>query len=129
MLLYNMQILLNVMGCFTNITEVFKVQGAFYEITTLLTTPSGQVDYYERKPITDQMKQTREGNLAFQGVDFFYPTKTDVQVLNNVNIQVGTNQIVALVGHSGSGKSSIISLIERFYDPVKGRILFNGMNL
>ena len=64
-----------------------------------------------------------------KNINFHYPTKKDVQVLKNANIEVGTNQIIALVGHSGSGKSSVISLIERFYDPVEGDVLFNGQNL
>lgn len=47
-------------------------------------------------------------------------------VLKGVNIEVRKNQVVALVGHSGCGKSSIISLIERFYDPIEGKLLFCG---
>ena len=118
LLLYNMQILLYIMGCFSQITEIFKVQGAFYEIASLLLTVSSQKGYYDRKAISAEDKETREGNVIFEGVDFHYPTKVDVPVLKNINFDVNTNQIVALVGHSGSGKSSVISLIERFYDPI-----------
>ena len=50
-------------------------------------------------------------------------------MLKGVTIDVRTNQIVALVGASGCGKSSIISLLERFYDPVEGKLLFNGIDL
>jgi len=63
LLLYNMQILMNVMGCFTNVTEIFKVQGAFYEIAILLMTPNGQQGYYDKKPVTKEMKESREGSL------------------------------------------------------------------
>ena len=50
-------------------------------------------------------------------------------MLKGVTIDVRTNQIVALVGQSGCGKSSIISLLERFYDPVAGKVLFNAIDL
>ena len=50
-------------------------------------------------------------------------------VLKGVSIEVCKGQVVALVGQSGCGKSSIISLIERFYDPQEGRVLFSGEEL
>jgi len=53
-------------------------------------------------------------------VKFAYPSKKDVPVLKGVEIDIHKNKIVALVGHSGCGKSSIISLVERFYDPADG---------
>ena len=51
---------------------------------------------------------------------FSYPSKKEVEVLKNINFQIKTNQVAAFVGESGCGKSSIISLIERFYDPDQG---------
>ena len=52
-----------------------------------------------------------------------------MRVLKGVSIDVCQGQVVALVGQSGCGKSSIISLIERFYDPLEGRVLFSGEEL
>ena len=60
---------------------------------------------------------------------FTYPTKKEVPVLRGINIEVKANQVVALVGHSGCGKSSIIQLVERFYDPDDGKVLFSGADL
>lgn len=71
------------------------------------------------------------GVLELSSVSFKYPTKPDVQVLKNVSLKVDSkkNRVVALCGTSGCGKSSIISLIERFYDPQEGQVLFNGINI
>jgi len=62
-------------------------------------------------------------------VKFAYPSKPDVTILKGTTLDIRTNQIVALVGQSGCGKSSIISLLERFYDPDEGRLLFNSIDL
>jgi len=72
-----------------------------------------------------------EGKLELKNLKFRYPSKKDVQVLKGVNITIDNkkNRVVALCGTSGCGKSSIISMIERFYDPEEGEVLFNGINI
>lgn len=64
-------------------------------------------------------------------VKFHYPSKKDIPILKGVSFTVDNkkNKVVALCGTSGCGKSSIIALIERFYDPVEGQILFNGVDI
>ena len=57
------------------------------------------------------------GTIELQNITFEYPTKQDVKILDNFSLKVEQNQVVALVGHSGCGKSTVISLIERFYEP------------
>ena len=52
-----------------------------------------------------------------------------MKILKGVSLKAPKNKIVAIVGHSGSGKSSIISLIQRFYDPVEGKILYSGEDI
>ncbi|KNA24559.1 hypothetical protein SOVF_014520 [Spinacia oleracea] len=69
------------------------------------------------------------GSIEFKTVDFCYPTRPEVLVLSNFNLKVGGGQTVAVVGVSGSGKSTIISLIERFYDPVAGQVFLDGRDL
>ena len=71
------------------------------------------------------------GKLEIRGAKFRYPSKTDVQVLKGVDISVNndTNRVVALCGTSGCGKSTIIQLIERFYDPEEGGVFFNGRDI
>lgn len=70
-----------------------------------------------------------QGIIEMNNVSFSYPTKKDVSVCKNINLKVQKNQVIALVGKSGSGKSSIINLIERFYDVTSGEILFDGANI
>ncbi|RMZ70090.1 leptomycin B resistance pmd1 [Pyrenophora seminiperda CCB06] len=75
------------------------------------------------------MDQTSEGGgIEFQNVNFTYKSR-EVPVLSNLNLQVQTGQFAALVGASGCGKSTTISLLERFYDATSGRILFNGQDI
>ena len=67
------------------------------------------------------------GNISFKGVSFAY--KDDNYVLNNLNIEIKENQTVAFVGHTGSGKSTIVNLIVKFYDVSKGTLEINGKNI
>ncbi|KAA8539419.1 hypothetical protein F0562_026111 [Nyssa sinensis] len=69
------------------------------------------------------------GSIELKNVDFSYPTRPEVLVLSNFSLKVNGGQTVAMVGVSGSGKSTIISLIERFYDPVAGQVLLDGRDL
>ncbi|XVF75396.1 hypothetical protein PTKIN_Ptkin13bG0184800 [Pterospermum kingtungense] len=69
------------------------------------------------------------GSIELKNVDFCYPTRPEMLVLSNFSLKVNGGQTVAVVGVSGSGKSTIISLIERFYDPVAGQVLLDGRDL
>ena len=67
--------------------------------------------------------------LSLENVHFHYPSRPDSDVLKGVSFTLRPNHITALVGKSGSGKSTIVQLLERFYDPTLGRILHNGIDL
>lgn len=66
------------------------------------------------------------GKIKFEKVDFHYASRPDMQVLKGVNFDVDAGQQVALVGSSGSGKSTIAAIIQQFYAPVSGQVLFDG---
>lgn len=69
------------------------------------------------------------GNVEFKGVEFAYPSRPENLILRGFNLQVPAGRTVALVGSSGSGKSTVIALLERFYDPLGGEILLDGMDI
>jgi len=68
------------------------------------------------------------GNIEFNNVSFIYP-KTDVNAVKNINISIKGGSTAALVGHSGAGKSTIINLLPRFFDPKEGEIYIDGQNI
>uniref|UniRef100_H2ZR93 Bile salt export pump n=1 Tax=Ciona savignyi TaxID=51511 RepID=H2ZR93_CIOSA len=77
---------------------------------------------------TFQLQKFTQGNINFNSIKFFYPTRPDVQVLKGLTNAIKQGQTVALVGQSGCGKSTCIQLLERFYDPVEGIVSLDGKN-
>ncbi|KAJ0389324.1 hypothetical protein P43SY_011715 [Pythium insidiosum] len=69
------------------------------------------------------------GDIEFRNVQFTYPSRPDSQIYQNYSLKIASGQTVALVGASGSGKSTAISLLERFYDPSAGTVTLDGVDL
>ena len=69
-----------------------------------------------------------KGDIKFEGVNFAYPS-TEEEAIKNINVSIDGGSIAALVGHSGAGKSTIINLLPRFYDPQEGKISIDGKNI
>lgn len=67
-----------------------------------------------------------QGDISFEGVDFFY--EKEAPVLKNFNLNVQRGETIALVGPTGGGKSTIVNLVSRFYEPRKGRITIGGQD-
>lgn len=70
-----------------------------------------------------------EGHIHLKNVNFYYPTRPTVRVLKNFDLTVEPGTHVGLVGASGSGKSTIVQLIERFYDPISGAVFVDGHDI
>ncbi|KAK1334928.1 hypothetical protein QTO34_004500 [Cnephaeus nilssonii] len=85
----------------------------------------------EKTPLIDSYSteglqlNTLEGNVTFNEVVFNYPTRPDVPVLQGLSLEVKKGQTLALVGSSGCGKSTVVQLLERFYDPLAGTVQRN----
>ncbi|KAH9535050.1 hypothetical protein CY35_17G034100 [Sphagnum magellanicum] len=70
-----------------------------------------------------------EGNLELRNIDFAYPSRTEAPIFQNFSLRIPAGKTVALVGSSGSGKSTVIALLERFYDPLAGEVLIDSVNI
>uniref|UniRef100_A0A8D2CWV4 P-type phospholipid transporter n=1 Tax=Sciurus vulgaris TaxID=55149 RepID=A0A8D2CWV4_SCIVU len=87
---------------------------------------------FERQPLIDSYSKEGlwpdkfEGNVTFNEVVFNYPTRPNVPVLQGLSLEVKKGQTLALVGSSGCGKSTVVQLLERFYDPLAGTVLLDG---
>ena len=74
-------------------------------------------------------KENIKGKIDFQNVKFSYPLNPDVKIFDNLNFSIEPGKILALVGYSGSGKTTISNLIQRFYDPIEGNIFLDDINI
>ncbi|XP_028121789.1 ABC transporter B family member 9-like [Camellia sinensis] len=85
-----------------------------------------QIDAYDTSGI---VMEDIKGEIELKDVHFRYPAGPDVQIFSGFSLQVPSGTTTALVGQSGSGKSTVISLLQRFYDPEAGEVLIDGINL
>ncbi|MFF2795830.1 ABC transporter ATP-binding protein [Lysinibacillus xylanilyticus] len=79
------------------------------------------------EPVSEKSLPRYKGNVVFEDVSFAY--KNDDYVLKNLSFEAHQGETIALVGHTGSGKSSIMNLLFRFYDPSKGKITIDGIDI
>ncbi|WP_298624750.1 ABC transporter transmembrane domain-containing protein [uncultured Zoogloea sp.] len=75
------------------------------------------------------LPEPSRGDLAFEHVRFFYPSRPDTPALDDFTLTIAPGETVALVGPSGSGKSTVFQLLLRFYDPQAGRVVLDGVDL
>lgn len=80
------------------------------------------IDSYSKEGIKDEIS----GNVEFSDVKFHYPNRANVPVLQGLNVKIQQGQMVAFVGASGCGKSTSVSLLERFYDVAGGAVFIDG---
>ncbi|GMI95286.1 ARABIDOPSIS THALIANA NON-INTRINSIC ABC PROTEIN 8, non-intrinsic ABC protein 8 [Hibiscus trionum] len=81
------------------------------------------------KSTSDVGRLAWSGDVALEDVHFSYPLRPDVEILNGLNLTLKCGTVTALVGSSGAGKSTIVQLLARFYEPTRGRITVSGEDL
>jgi len=104
--------------------DATKAKVACYDMFKLMDRVSA-IDGLE--PTGDTPKELHAGHIEFENVKFFYPFRPEVQVLKGIGFKISAGQSVGLVGPSGGGKSTVMSLIQRFYDPQEGSV-FIGLD-
>lgn len=112
-------------GGFANVfTQIQKFIGATEELFEILNEEEEKL--YEIKDIPDN--EILNGQITFRNLSFKYPTRPDEMVLIDINLTISPNQMIALVGTSGAGKSTIASLLLRLHEATSGDIIFDDRN-
>ncbi|KAG6385547.1 hypothetical protein SASPL_154383 [Salvia splendens] len=116
---------LNILTALPNLTAITEARSAATRITEMI----------DREPAIDTEDKKGKalsyvrGEIQFKGVYFNYPSRPDTPILQGLDLTVPAGGTVGLVGGSGSGKSTVISLLQRFYDPMEGEILLDGYKI
>jgi ATP-binding cassette subfamily B protein len=105
--------------------ELQRASGATERLQELLATEDPVVDRVHPLPLPRPVR----GEIAFEQVLFRYPARPETAALDGVDLVVTPGETVALVGPSGAGKTTVLQLLLRFYDPQAGRITIDGMDL
>ncbi len=108
------------------IASIQRALGANDRLLNLLHQPIETIEIKALKEYT--LPRVLKGNIEFHHVSFAYPSRKVFQVLNNVSFKIEAGQQIALVGSSGSGKSTIAQLLLRFYEPDNGSLFVDGKN-
>jgi ATP-binding cassette subfamily B protein len=118
-----------VAGAVGSLSEVFgelqRAAGATERLVELLQAEDTVQDPASPTTLSSPVK----GEIIFDSVEFSYPSRPDVATLSKVSLTIAPGETVALVGPSGAGKTTIVQMIQRFYDPSSGRVTLDGIPL
>jgi ATP-binding cassette, subfamily B (MDR/TAP), member 1 len=108
-----------------SVTAFAEGQGAAYRMFKIIERQP-DIDIYDTTGI---ILEDIKGDVELKDVYFSYPTRPEYLVFIGFSLRVPSSTIMALVGESGCGKSTVISLVERFYDPQAGQVLIDGVDI
>ncbi len=116
---------------FAGIAELYatlqRAVGATERLMDILEEPIEDIAITQLDAITQSQKI--EGDVVFDDVHFFYPSRKDFNVLNGISFKINKGETIAIVGPSGAGKTTMMQLMLRFYDPVSGEIRIDGKGI
>ncbi|KAI8060794.1 P-loop containing nucleoside triphosphate hydrolase protein [Gongronella butleri] len=122
-------IIMGAMGMTTlpqNLSTITSGCGAAYSVFgTIERVPEIDVDNTDG----DDLPANWQSDIGFKNINFSYPTRPDVTILEDFNLSIPAGKTTAFVGPSGSGKSTIMQLLLRFYDPLKGQVSVDGRDI
>ena len=110
------------------VSEYTKAKKAFSSVFSTMDTKT-LIDPSEEGNKGKITPENLKGKIEFKNVTFAYPTRPDQKILRDISLTIPEGHSAALVGYSGCGKSTIIQLIERYYDADKGEVLIDGINI
>ncbi|MEM9577431.1 MAG: ABC transporter transmembrane domain-containing protein [Pseudomonadota bacterium] len=105
--------------------ELQRASGATERLVELLRSEDTVKDPAAPKSLPDPVT----GRISFEDVSFSYPSRPKVRALDHVNLTVEPGETIAFVGPSGAGKTTIIQMLLRFYDPASGKVTLDGLDL
>ena len=123
-----------IMGFINNISRIFDT---YQYVQLSLASSSDYFNLYERRPQMDLSNSIEKpdisnikGEIKFNNVEFYYPSDSEKKmILKGINLYIQSGNKIALIGESGSGKTTIVNLIERLYDVNSGEILLDGLDI
>jgi len=109
-------------GLATVYTSIQKFIGATEDLFAIFNETEEDIQPVSNAGLNDRL----HGEITFKSLSFAYPSRPNEEVIRNINLRIPANQMIAIVGPSGAGKTTIASLLLRLHDPVSGAILFDG---